>query len=169
MGQVKWPTTNHTKGWSSPKEDVVLYMAALERSHILWAPSRKSNNSNKYCSQLDNWKHCSKKNHLELVNRKSIRIIQDHMFLWRPGKNCHSLVGKFWFILHIHQTLHLQISIYLSHYKIFLMEKISISWKTIKGTWNSFLLKMTTVLEDGIMKLSEILQKVVEQNGEHVL
>ena len=49
------------------------------------------------------------------------------------------------------------------------MEKISISWKTIKGTWNSSLLKMTTVLEDGIMKLSEILQKVVEQNGEHVL
>ena len=91
------------------------------------------------------------------------------MFLWRPGKNCHNLVGKFWFILHIHQTLHLQISIYLSHYKIFLMEKISISWKTIKGTWNSSLLKMTTVLEDGIMKLSEILQKVVEQNGEHVL
>ena len=84
-----------------------------------------------------------KKKHLELVNRKSIRIIQDHMFLWWPGKNCYSLVGKFWFILHIHQTLHLQISIYLSYYKIFLIEKISISLKTVKGTWNSSLLKMT--------------------------
>ena len=84
-----------------------------------------------------------KKKHLELVNRKSIRIRQDHMFLWWPGKNCYSFVRKLWFILHIHQTLHLWISIYLSLSKIFLMKKILVSWKTIKGTQNSSLLKMT--------------------------
>ena len=60
------------------------------------------------------------------------------MFLWWPDKNCHSLVGKFWFIYHIHQTLHLQISIYFGLYKILLMEEISIPWKTIKGTWQFF-------------------------------
>ena len=34
------------------------------------------------------------------------------MFLWWPGKNCHSLTGKFRFTCHIHQTLYLKISIY---------------------------------------------------------
>ena len=35
----------------------------------------------------------------------SIRIMQDGMFLWWPGKNSYSLAGKFWFIGYIHQTL----------------------------------------------------------------
>ena len=34
-------------------------------------------------------------------------------------------------------------SIYFSLYKIFLMEKILVLWKTVKGTWNSSLLKKT--------------------------
>ena len=51
------------------------------------------------------------------------------------------------------------------------MEKISISWKTVKGTWNSSLLKKTKSFEkkkkkkfweDGIMNLPEKWQKVVE-------
>ena len=47
------------------------------------------------------------------------------------------------------------------------MEKISIPWKTVKGTWDSFLVKK--FWEDGIMKLPEIWQKVVEQKGEYVV
>ena len=43
------------------------------------------------------------------------------------------------------------------------MEKISIPWKTVKGTWNCSLLKKKKVWEDGIMKLPEKWQKVVEQ------
>ena len=39
-----------------------------------------------------------------------------------------------------HQTLHLWLSIYFKLQKL-LMEKISIPWKTVKGTWNSSLLK----------------------------
>ena len=36
---------------------------------------------------------------------------------------------------------YLQISTYFGLYKILLMEKISIPWKTVKGTWKSSLLK----------------------------
>ena len=46
------------------------------------------------------------------------------------------------------------------------MEKISIPWKTVKGTWNSSLKKFW---EDGIMKLPEKWQKVGEQKGEYVV
>ena len=41
----------------------------------------------------------------------------------------------------IHRILNLQISIYFSLDKILLVEKISMPWKTVKGTWNSSLLK----------------------------
>ena len=63
------------------------------------------------------------------------------VFIWWPGKNCCSLAGEFWFIHSIDWTLHLQVSIYFGLYKILLMEKISIPWKTVKGTWNSSLLR----------------------------
>ena len=59
--------------------------------------------------------------------------MQDHMFLWWPGKTLYSLIGKFWFIRHIHHTLHLQTSIYFGLYKI-LMEKISIPSYDCKDT-----------------------------------
>ena len=49
------------------------------------------------------------------------------------------------------------------------MEKMSISWKTIKGTWNSSLLKKKKFWEDGIMKWPEKWQKIVEQNGEYAV
>ena len=42
------------------------------------------------------------------------------------AKTCYSLAGKFCFICHIHQTLHLWISVYFSLYRIILMEKVSI-------------------------------------------
>ena len=91
------------------------------------------------------------------------------MFLWWLGKNCYSLAGKFWFICRIHQTLHLQISIYLGPYKILLIENISIPWKIVKGTWNSSLLKDKKFWEDGIMKLPEKWWKVVEQKREYIV
>ena len=43
------------------------------------------------------------------------------------------------------------------------MEKISIPWKTVKGTQSSSLLEKKKFWEDGIMKLPEKWQKVVEQ------
>ena len=48
------------------------------------------------------------------------------------------------------------------------MEKILIPWKTVKSTWNSSLLKKIKRFgEDGILKLPEKWQKVVEQKGEY--
>ena len=93
-----------------------------------------------------------------------MRITQDGMFLWWPGKNYYSLDGKIRFICRIHQTLYLWISIYLGLYKILLIEKISIPWKTVKCIWNSsFLKKIKKFWEVGIMKLPEKWQEVVEQ------
>ena len=116
-------------------------------------PENQMINSKKYCSQLDQLKSALDKKHSELVNRKCITFHQDnarlHVSLITRQKL--SLAGKFSFICHIHQTLHLQISIYFGLYKILLMEKISIPWKTIKGTWNSSLFKKIKSI--GKMKL----------------
>ena len=50
----------------------------------------------------------------------------------------YSLAGKFWFIRCVHQTLHLQMSMYFGLYKILLMEKISIPWLRAPGTGHSW-------------------------------
>ena len=145
LGQRNVPPPTTPKARSSPREGDVVYVVGLEGSPLLWASSRKPNDeSNKYCSQLDQLKAALNKKHLELVNRKRIIFHQDnarpHVSLMTRQK-LYSLAGKFWFICHIHQTLHLQISIYFGLYKILLREKISIPWKTVKGTWNSSFLK----------------------------
>ena len=50
------------------------------------------------------------------------------------------------------------------------MEKISSPWKTVKGTWNSSLLKkIKKIWEDEIMKLPKKRQKVVKPNSEYVV
>ena len=60
-------------------------------------------------------------------------------------------------------------SISFSLYKILLMEKISIPWKTKSHLEQLFAQKDKNLREDGIMKLPEDLQKVVEQNDEYVV
>ena len=114
---------------------VLYYQLLLENQTI---------NSNKYRSQLDQLKAALDKKRPELVNRKRIIFHQDnarqHVSL-RTRFLCYSLAGKFWFTRRIHQTLHLRSSIDFCLYKILLMEKISIPWKTVKGTWNSALHK----------------------------
>ena len=145
MGQEKWTITNHTKGQSSSKEGDVVYMDWKGVLYYALLLENQTINSNKYWSPLDQMKAALIEKCLELVNRKRIIFHQDnarpHVSFWWPGKNYYSLAGKFWFIHHIHQTLHLWISIYLGLYKILLMEKISTPWNTVKGTWNSSLLK----------------------------
>jgi len=44
VGQAKWTTANHTKGWSLSKEDDIVYMVGLEGNPLLWTPSEKPNN-----------------------------------------------------------------------------------------------------------------------------
>ena len=53
-------------------------MVGLEGSLPLGAPSRKPNNSNKYCSQLDQMKAALDEKHLEVVSRKRIIFHQDN-------------------------------------------------------------------------------------------
>ena len=85
--------------------------------------------------------------HLELVNRKLIIFHQDNarssvsFVSLNTRQNCYNLAGRLRFIYHIHQTLHLWISIYFHLYKILLMENVSIPCKTAKGTCNSSLVK----------------------------
>ena len=80
--------------------------------------------------------------------------MQDCMFLWWLGKNCYSLAGKFWFIHHIHQILHLQISIYFGVYKIVLMEEKFNSLEDCKRHLEQFFAQWDKKFgEDGIMKL----------------
>ena len=91
------------------------------------------------------------------------------MFLWWPGKNCYSLAGKFWFIHRIHQTLNLQISIYLGLYKILLIEKNFNSLEDCKRHLEQFFAQNDKKFwEDGIMQSPEKWQKVVEQKGDYV-
>ena len=130
-----------TEGQSSSKEDDVVYIVELEGSPLLWAPSVKPNNPNKYSSQM---KAVLNKNCPELVNRKCIIFNQDnarrHVYLIIRQK----LLQLGWEVLiihHVHQILHFGVSIYFGFYKILLMEKVSNPWKTVKRTCNSSLLK----------------------------
>ena len=106
-------------------------------SFIMSSFQSQTINSNKYCSQLDQLKAVLTEKYPELVNREHVIFHQDnarpHVSLTTRQK-LYSLAWKFWFICHIHQTLHLQISIYLGLHKILLMEKISVPWKTAQGT-----------------------------------
>ena len=96
--------------------------------------------------------------------------MQDHMFLWWSGKNCYSLAGKFWFIHQIHQTLHFGISTYFGLYKILLMEKNFNSLEDCKRHLEQFFpQKDKKFWEEGIMKLPERWQKVVEQNSAYIV
>ena len=58
-------------------------------------------------------------------------------------------------------------SIYFSLYKILLIEKTSIHWKTVKGTLELFFAQKDKKFhEDELTNLTEKWQKVVEQNSE---
>ena len=136
MGQVKWTTKGQwccVYGGIGRKSSI--YELLLENQTI---------NSNKYGSQLDQLKAALDENHKELVNRKFIVFHQDkarlHVSLM-TRQNCYNLAGKFWLIHRFHQTLHPWIPICSCLYKVLLMEKSSIPWKTVKVTCNSSLLK----------------------------
>ena len=88
-------------------------------------------NSNKYCSQLDQLKAALKEKHLELVSRKRIISPQDctrrvslmtRQKLLQLGREV---------LIHPGISPDLWISIYFCLYRILLMEKISVPWKTI--------------------------------------
>ena len=101
-------------------------------------------NSNKYCFLLEQLKALDKK-HLELVNRKCIIFRQDTARLHVSLMTRPKLLQLGWEVLihlpyspdiapldfHLFRTLQNSLS-----------RKNSNSWKTVKGIWNSSLLKM---------------------------
>ena len=95
-------------------------------------------NSNKYCFQLDQLKTALDEKHPELVNRKCIIFHQDNTRLHVSLMTRQKLLQLDWEVL-IHPPYSPDIAP-LDLYKIPLMEKISIPWKTVKSTWNSSLL-----------------------------
>ena len=101
-------------------------------------------NSNKCCSRLDQLKAALSEKRLELVNRKRIILYQDKHKTSCFFDDLAKTVWLGWEVL-IHPLyspdIVPSISTDFGLYKIFLMEKVSISWKTAKGTWNSSLLK----------------------------
>ena len=112
-------------------------------------PENQTINSNRYCSQLDQLKAALDEKHPELVNRKHIIFHQDNARLHVSLITRQKLLQLGWEVLinlpyspdiapwHFHLFWSLQNS---------LNRKMSILWKTVKGTWNSSLLKKITRL-----------------------
>ena len=104
-------------------------------------PENQTINSNKYCSQLDQMKVALDEKRPELVNRKRIIFHQGNTRPHVSLKTRQNLLQLGWEAL-----IHLPYSpdIAPSDFHLFwslqnsLKRKISIPWKTIKGTWNSF-------------------------------
>ena len=126
MGQVKWTTTNHTKGQSPSKKDDAVYVVGLGVLYYELLLENQTINSNKYHSWLDQLKAALDKKCVKLVNRKCIIFHQDNT---RPHVSLMSrqkLLQLGWEVLNhprIQWSLYLQISIYFGLYKILLMEK----------------------------------------------
>ena len=127
-------------------------------------------NSNKYCSQLHQLKAAIEEKHPEL-NRKGVIYHEDnnrpHISLVTRKKNVRS-----WEVL-IHPPYSPDIA--PSHYHLFESLQNSLNQKTFNSLddckihLEQFLAEKAEQLwEDGIMKLPERWQKIVEQNGKYV-
>ena len=130
-------------------------------------------NSNKYCSQLDQLKVALDKKHQELVNRKRIIFHQDnarpHVSLMTRQK----LLQLGWEIL-IQPPYSPDIA--PSYFHLFQSLQNSLNGKNFnsledcKRHLEQFLAqKDKNFWDDGIMKLPEKWQKVVEQKGEYIV
>ena len=101
-------------------------------------------NSNKYCSQLHQLKAALDEKHPELVNRKRIIFHQDNSRLHVSLMSGQKLLQLGWELL-----IHLPYSSDIAPSDFHLLKslqnslngKMTIPWKTVKGTWNSSLLK----------------------------
>ena len=145
VGQAKWTTTNHTKGWSSAKEGDVVYMGGI--GFLL--PENQTINSNKYCSHLDQLKAALDKKCLELVTRKRIIFHQDNARLHVSLMTRQKLLQLGWEVLNGKNFNSLEDC--KRHLEQFFAQKDKKFW------------------EDGVMKLPEKWQQVGEQNGEYVV
>ena len=129
-------------------------------------------NSNKYCSQLDQLKTALDKKCPELVNRKHIIFHQDNARLHVSLKTRQKQLQLGWEVL-IHQPYSSDIA--PSDFHLFRSLQNSLKRKNFNSLEDCkryleqfFAQKDKRFWEDGIMKLPDKWQKVVEQKGEHV-
>ena len=130
-------------------------------------------NSNKYCSLLDQLKAALDEKRPELVNRKYIIFYQDNARLHVSLMTRQKLLQFGWEVL-IH-PLHSP-DIAPSDFHLFRSLKNSLNGKNFNSLEDCkrhleqfFAQKDKKFWEDGIMKLPEKWQKVVEQKGEYVV
>ena len=144
-GKLNEPPPTTPKACLHPRK--VMLCIWWDRKGVLYyelLPENQTINSNKYYSQLDQLKAALDKKCPELVNRKCIIFHQDNTRPRVPLMTRQKLLQIGWEVLippPYSPDIAPSISIYLGLYKILLMEKISLPWKTVKGTWNSSLLK----------------------------
>ena len=136
-------------------------------------PENQMINSNKYCSQLDQLKAALDEKHPELAKRKRIILHQEnarsHVFFMTRQK----LLQLGWEVL-----IHLPYSpdIAPSDFHLFRSLQNFLNGKNFNSLEDCkrdlkqfFAQKDKKFWEDGIMKLPEKWQKVVEQKGEYVV
>ena len=167
VGQAKWTTTNHTKCQSSSKEGDIVYTVGLEGSE------NQTINSNKYCSQLDQLKVALDEKHPELVNRKYIIFHQDNARLHVSLMTRQKLLQLGWEVL-IHPPYSPDIASSDFHWFWSLQNSLNgknfNSLEDCKRHLEKFSAQKDKKFgEDGIMKLPEKWQKLVEQNGEYIV
>ena len=129
--------------------------------------------SNKYCSQLDQLKAALDEKHPELVNRKHIIFHQDNARL-----HVSSVTRQKMSQLGLEVLIHLPYSpdTAPSDFHLFRSLQNSLNGKNFSSLEDCkshleqlFAQKDKKFWEDGIMKLSEKWQKVVEQKGKYVV
>ena len=130
-------------------------------------------NSNKYCSQLDQLKAALNEKCPELVNRKHITFHQDNVRPHVSLMTSQKLLQLGWEVL-IHPVYSPDIA--PSDFHLFWSFQNSLNGKNFSSLKDCkrhleqfFAQKDKKFGEDGIMKLPEKWQKVVEQNGEYVV
>ena len=130
-------------------------------------------NSNKYCSQLDQLKAALDEKRLELINRKCIIFHQNTARLHVSLMTRQKLLQLGWEVL-----IHLPYlpGIAPSDFHLFRCLPNSLNGRNINSLEDCkrhleqfFAQKDKKFWEDGIMKLPEKWQKVVEQKGEYVV
>ena len=162
MDNEKWILSNHME-WKKPwgkqnKPPTTTPKASLHPKKVtlcIWwdwkgvlcyelLPENQTINSNNYCSQSDRLKAALDEKCLELVNRKRITFHQDNARLHVSLMTRQKLLQLGWEVL-IHPLYSPDIA--PSDFNLFRSLQNSLNgknfnpWKTVKGIWNSSLLK----------------------------
>ena len=136
-------------------------------------PENQTINYNKYCSQLDQLEAALHEKRPELVNRKRIIFHQESARLHVSLLTRQKLLQLGWEVL-----IHLPYSLDFAPSDLHLFQSLqnSLNGKNFSSLEDCkrcleqlFAQKDKKCWEDGIMKLPEKWQKIVEQNGEYIV